>query len=168
MVLPNLDWSFTYSIAQSNFSYADAHLFVLIIFLIIAIAIYIFASYCFYAIFKKLGEPNAWFAWVPFLSHWAFYKAGNQSPLWTIGIYAPELTNWLTNYQVSDPFSSPSVSLLLSTIISFIRLFYFVALVFSVIAMVNILKKLGKNPWLTLVLLIPLVNFIVLHNLAFG
>jgi len=168
MALPILDWSFTYLIAQSNFSYSDAYLILLIIILIIVLAFYLFVCRCFYNIFKKLGEPNAWFAWFPFLLNWAFYKAGNQSPWWTIGIYIPELTDWLTNYQISDPFSSSSVSLLLSTIISFLRLFHIAALVFSIIAMVNILKKLDKNPWLILLMLIPLVNLILLHNLAFG
>jgi hypothetical protein len=29
-------------------------------------------------------------------------------------------------------------------------------------------EKLGKSPWLILLMIIPLVNFVVLYNFAFG
>ncbi len=56
---------------------------------IIAIACYLFGSYCFYKIYQKLGEPNAWFAWIPILNVWIMYKAGGQSPWWIIGLFIP-------------------------------------------------------------------------------
>ncbi|MBW4598317.1 MAG: hypothetical protein KME29_01555 [Calothrix sp. FI2-JRJ7] len=56
---------------------------------IIGIAGYVFGSYCFYHIYQKLGEPNAWFAWVPILNNWIMYKAGDQSPWWIIGLFIP-------------------------------------------------------------------------------
>lgn len=74
MSLINLDWGFTYLIAQSSSSSSGVEgLFNLIIWL----TIYVFTSYCFYAIYQKLGEANAWFAWVPILQHWAMLKAGD-------------------------------------------------------------------------------------------
>ncbi len=86
MSLINLDWGFTYLIAQSSSSSSGVEgLFNLIIWL----TIYVFTSYCFYAIYQKLGEANAWFAWVPILQHWAMLKAGDQSPWWTIGLFIP-------------------------------------------------------------------------------
>lgn len=87
MSLINLDWSFVYLIAQSNSGSGEAvgELFGLII----RLGIYLFTSYCFYAIYQKLGEPNAWFAWVPLLQFWVMYKAGNQSPWWIIVLLIP-------------------------------------------------------------------------------
>lgn len=57
--------------------------------LIIGLISYLFGSYCFYKIYEKLGEPNAWFAWVPILNWWIMYKAGDQSPWWIIGLFIP-------------------------------------------------------------------------------
>ena len=50
---------------------------------------YLFGSFCFWKIFQRLGETNAWFAWVPFLSQWKTYQAGGQSPWWVIGLFIP-------------------------------------------------------------------------------
>lgn len=40
-------------------------------------------------IYEKLGEQNAWFAWVPILNNWIMYKAGDQSPWWIVGLFIP-------------------------------------------------------------------------------
>ncbi len=76
MALLNLDWSFAYLFAQS--SYSTDSVVGRVFILIFDFAVYIFTSNCWYAIFKKLGEPNAWFAWVPILSNWKMLKAGDQ------------------------------------------------------------------------------------------
>ncbi|MCV3212472.1 DUF5684 domain-containing protein [Plectonema radiosum NIES-515] len=87
MVFLTSDWSSVYLLAQSNQSSDSAGgSFFSFIF---GLAAYIFGSYCFYKIYQKLGEPNAWFAWVPILNNWIMYKAGDQSPWWTIGIFIP-------------------------------------------------------------------------------
>ncbi|MGI2902161.1 hypothetical protein [Tolypothrix sp. VBCCA 56010] len=78
MLFLTFDWSSVYFIAQSNQSSGStAGSFFSFIF---GLAAYIFGSYCFYKIYQKLGEPNAWFAWVPILNNWIMYKAGGQSP----------------------------------------------------------------------------------------
>lgn len=77
--------SFMYLLAQSSRSGGTGGF----IGFIIGIAAYIFASYCFYNIYQKLGESNAWFAWVPILNNWIMYKAGDQSPWWIIGLFIP-------------------------------------------------------------------------------
>jgi hypothetical protein len=99
-------------------------------------AAYVFASYCMMKIYDKLGEENSWFAWVPILNNVILYKAGGQSPLWTIGLFIP-----------------------------FINI---VAIVFLIIAFVKIVQRLGKNPWLLLLMLIPLVNFWLMYHFAFN
>lgn len=50
---------------------------------------YLFSSYCFWKIYQKLGESDAWFAWVPFLAQWKMYQAGGKSPWWLIGLFIP-------------------------------------------------------------------------------
>ncbi|MBE9051616.1 hypothetical protein IQ243_14520 [Nostocales cyanobacterium LEGE 11386] len=87
MLLPTYDWNLTYFIAQSSQSSGDAvGGFVGLIFGVVG---YFFGSYCFYRIYQKLGEANAWFAWVPILNTWIMLKAGDQSPWWIIGLFIP-------------------------------------------------------------------------------
>jgi len=43
-----------------------------------------------------------------------------------------------------------------------------VAAVFAIIALVNIVKRLGKNPWLIVLMIIPLVGLAVQYYIAFG
>jgi hypothetical protein len=76
MLFQTYNLSFIYLIAQANRSGGAGGF----LGFIIGIAAYIFASYCFYKIYQKLGEPNAWFAWIPILNNWIMYKAGDQSP----------------------------------------------------------------------------------------
>lgn len=87
MLLLTDNGSLTYFLAQSGQSAGDA--LGGTIGLIFGIIGYIFGSYCFYKIYQKLGEANAWFAWVPILNTWIMLKAGNQSPWWIIGLFIP-------------------------------------------------------------------------------
>jgi flagellar biogenesis protein FliO len=50
----------------------------------------------------------------------------------------------------------------------FVPLVNIVAAIFLIIAFVNIVKRLGKNPWLILLMLIPLASFFVLYHFAFN
>ncbi|MDY6939290.1 MAG: DUF5684 domain-containing protein [Cyanobacteriota bacterium] len=96
---------------------------------------YIIMSYCFQKIYQRLGEPNAWFAWVPILSSWIMYKAGDETPWWTLGLFIPGVN--------------------------------IIALIALLSAFIKIVKKLGKNPWLILLMIVPLLNFWVMYHYAF-
>ncbi len=87
MFLQSCSWSLVDFLALSNQSSGSAVGGP--ISYIIGIATYLFCSYCFYNIYQKLGEPNAWFAWVPILNNWIMYKAGEQSPWWIIALLIP-------------------------------------------------------------------------------
>ena len=87
MALLNLDWSFAYLFAQSSYSSGSGVGAVLELFF--WLAVYIFCSYCFYTMLKKLNYANSWFAWVPILQNWAIFEAGDQSPWWIIGFFIP-------------------------------------------------------------------------------
>ena len=86
MSLLTNNWSFVDLIDQIYFYFFIGGLTVSII---IGIAVYAFSSYCFQRIYQRLREPNAWFAWIPFLNIWIMYKAGDQSPWWIIGLFIP-------------------------------------------------------------------------------
>ncbi|MBV6621612.1 MAG: hypothetical protein KI793_01440 [Rivularia sp. (in: Bacteria)] len=86
MLSLNLHWGFTYLLAQSSSGSSSVGG---VFNLIFGIAGYIFSSYCFYTMLQKLNQPNAWFAWVPFLNIWVTLKAGDQSPWWIIGFFIP-------------------------------------------------------------------------------
>lgn len=100
---------------------------------------YVFAAFTCQKIFEKCGVENAWFAWIPILGTYANFQAGDEE----------------------NP--------VLWTILSLVPCVNIAAVVKLVIAWVKICQKLGKSPWLLLLVLIPtLGSFILLGYLAFG
>lgn len=87
MNLATYDWSYIHFLAQYNSSPGSSGNGLPV--LLIYFAIYLFTSFCFYRIYQKLGEANAWFAWIPILQNWIMLKAGDQSPWWVIGLFIP-------------------------------------------------------------------------------
>ncbi|MTJ10883.1 MULTISPECIES: DUF5684 domain-containing protein [unclassified Anabaena] len=87
MLLLNYNWHLNSFLAQSSSSSESAG--ANIVFLVFTLFGYLFSSYCFYNIYEKLGEENAWFAWVPILNNWIMYKVGGQSPWWVVGLFIP-------------------------------------------------------------------------------
>ena len=85
MLLLQYNWHVTSLLAQSSSS-SDGTGALVFIFTLFS---YLFGSYCLYTIYEKLGEQNAWFAWVPILNNWIMYKAGDQSPWWIVGLFIP-------------------------------------------------------------------------------
>jgi Family of unknown function (DUF5684) len=106
--------------------------------LIISLAVYVFFSFCWQTIFNKLGQENSWFAWIPILQNYAMFKAGDE----------PKPLLW--------------------TILLIIPLVNIVAIFILIKAFINITKKLGKSPWLLLLLLVPFVQILLFGYLAFG
>lgn len=102
------------------------------------IALYVFFSFCWQTIFNKLGQENSWFAWIPILQNYAMFKAGDEP----------------------NP--------LLSTILLIIPLVNILVIFNLIKAFINITKKLGKSPWLLLLLLVPLGQILLFGYLAFG
>ena len=85
MLLLNYDWHLIYFLAQSSSSSDSSG----IVFLLFSLFSYFFGCYCFYRIYEKLGQENAWFTWIPILNNWIMYKAGDQSPWWTVALFIP-------------------------------------------------------------------------------
>ena len=134
---------------------------------------YLFGSFGLWRIFQRLGEANAWFAWIWPLCLWKLYQAGGQSPWWMIGLFfhltVGETSPWLDwvpflgmwkLYQAGDSWFLWIIGLP-------ILLINLAALTILVKALVKMVQRLGKNPWMILLLLLPLVNLWVMYHFAF-
>ncbi|MBU1669612.1 MAG: hypothetical protein KKF41_12410 [Actinobacteria bacterium] len=105
---------------------------------LIGIAAYIYTSYCFMKTADRLGVPNGWFAFIPFLNLWLFCQMGDRDNTWFI----------------------------LMLIFSFccgIVTFVMVVLIFMDVA-----EKLGFESYWGILLIIPIFNFYVVYKFAFG
>lgn len=108
-----------------------------IVIFLFAIAAYIFTSYCLMKIADRLGTPNGWFAFVPFLNYWLLCQMDQKETSWFV----------------------------IMLIFSFC--FPIVTLVMALLIMMDIAERLGFESWWGLLLLIPLFNFYVIWKLAF-
>lgn len=57
--------------------------------LIIFIALYAYAAFCFQTIAKKTGTENGWFAWVPILNVYLMCKIAGKSGWWILLLLIP-------------------------------------------------------------------------------
>lgn len=97
---------------------------------------YFLGAFFFYKIYDKCGVENAWFAFIPILTNYVNFQAGDEENplLWTILMLIPCIN--------------------------------IVAVIKLIIAWVKICKKLGYSPWLLLLFLIPCINFFVMAYMA--
>lgn len=106
--------------------------------IVLILIFYVYAAFTCQKIFTKCGVENAWFAWIPILGTYANFKAGDE----------PNAVLW--------------------TILSLIPCVNIVAVIMLILAWTRICRKLGKSPWLLLLVLIPYIgSMILLGYLAF-
>jgi hypothetical protein len=160
----------------------------LIIYLVI-IFTYIFCCFWLQRIFRKLGAKPDWLAWIPVANLWGIYKAGNESPWWTLPLVIASLfslENWisrsvlwplslLTGHQLINwtgvlpqdliPKGDTSFNLLqyvykldypISTIVSLVLISCAFSFFVLAAAWINILKRLGRSPWLVILIFLPI------------
>lgn len=108
-----------------------------LVFFVVGIAAYIFYSYCLMKVADRLGTPNSWFAFIPFLNYWLLCQMDDKENSWFI----------------------------IMLIFSFC--FPIVTMVMMVIILMDVAEKLGFENWWGLLLLIPIFNFYVIWKLAF-
>jgi hypothetical protein len=108
-----------------------------LIILLIGIAAYIFTSYCLMKMAEKLGVPNGWFAFIPFLNYWLLCQMDEKENSWFI----------------------------IMLIFSFC--FPIVTMVMAILIMMDVAEKLGFESWWGILLIIPIFNFYVVYKLAF-
>lgn len=108
----------------------------LVVFLV-GIAAYVFSSYCIMKMADKLGVPNGWFAFIPFLNYWLLCQMAEKENSWFI------------------------------IMLIFNFCFPIVTMVMALIIMMDVSERLGFENWWGILLIIPLFNFYVLWKLAF-
>jgi hypothetical protein len=115
--------------------------------LLIGLAVYIFVALCLYLIAKKTGVPHPWMAWIPVVNLWTFVAAAGRE-WWWLAIIA---------------------------CLSVLSLMPGIGIIFSLLSMAAIIylwicitENLGKNKWLGLLMLVPIVNLIFPAILAFS
>lgn len=107
----------------------------------LGILFYIYFSLCLYKIAGKLDVSAAWTAWVPLVQIWTIVAAAGK-PWW-----------WLLILVLSAiiPFAGPIISGIV-----------------SIYLWVCITENLGRNKWLGLLMIVPLVNLVWPGILAFS
>lgn len=63
----------------------------LIIFVIIAVAVYLYTAWCLLHIAKKTNTPNEWWAWIPILNIILMIRIARLSMWWILGLLVPYL-----------------------------------------------------------------------------
>lgn len=109
----------------------------IIVVVLIAIAAYIFTSYCLMKTAERLGVPNGWFAFIPFLNYWLFCQMAEKENSWFI----------------------------IMLIFSFC--FPIVTAVMVILIMMDVAERLGFESWWGILLIIPIFDFYVVYKFAF-
>ncbi|MGO9951768.1 MAG: DUF4124 domain-containing protein [Dissulfurispiraceae bacterium] len=114
---------------------------------IFGIAFYIYGCLCLYMIARKVGVMDPWTAWIPFVNIWTFVEAAGKPWWWTAII----------------------VGLFLSAVVPVVGIAFGLLNICVVIYLwMCISENLGKNRWLGLLMLIPIVNLFYPAVLAFA
>ena len=109
----------------------------ILVLVLIGIASYIYVSYCLMTMANRLGVPNGWFAFIPFLNYWLFCQMAEKENSWFI----------------------------IMLIFSFC--FPIVTAVMVILIMMDVSERLGFESWWGILLIIPIFNYYVVYKLAF-
>ncbi|HLP79905.1 MAG TPA: hypothetical protein VK158_04680 [Acidobacteriota bacterium] len=108
-----------------------------LVFIICALAAYIYSAIAYMTIAKKLKVENGWLAFIPIANIYLLCKMAKVNPLWTLAV----LIAWI-----------PVINL--AALAGFVYLHY------------SIFEQRKYNGWLSLLMLVPLANLIILGIVA--
>jgi len=115
--------------------------------LFIVLAGYIYISLCLYLIAKKTEVTNPWMAWIPLVNLWTFVAAAGRQWWWLAVIAGLGALSLI-----------PDVGII----------FGLLNLAAIIYLWICITENVGKNKWLGLLMIVPLVNLIFPAILAFS
>lgn len=124
------------------------------------LVIYLYGSYCFVRIGRKLNVDKAWMAWVPIAQIFYMVKCAGRSYGWVFLAFASMIITPMAFV------ASFSLGYMVAAVLSFIAMVATVA--FYVLIWVDILSRLNISKWLLILLLLPVVNLFVLGYIAFS
>lgn len=114
---------------------------------LIGIAFYLYACFCLFYIARKVDTPKPWTAWIPFVNLWTFVTAAGKPPWWIaiiVGLFALSII--------------PGVGILFGLLNIGVMTYLWMCITANV----------GKNKWLGLLMLVPIVFLIFPAILAFS
>ncbi len=127
-----------------------------IIILVVALAFYIYYCLCLFLIARKLNVPGAWVAWIPVINiYWPFVGAAGKSAAWILILISPIIAGIAAAF-------IPTVGLILYAVTALL------SFIVTIYLWICITENLGKNKWLGLLILVPVVNIIFIGFLAFS
>jgi len=125
------------AIATGVSSGMGAFIALYVVFILIGLATYIWMAYCIMKMADRLGVPNGWFAFIPFLNYWLYCQMDAKESSWFI-------------IMLIFSFCCPIV-----TMIMMIMIFMDVA------------ERFGFESWWGILTIIPIFNLYVFYKLAF-
>ena len=109
--------------------------------------LYIYISFCLYMIARKVGVADAWTAWIPIVNLWTFVESAGKPWWWTAIIVGLSLSSVV-------PIAGIALGLLNLGVVIYLWM--------------CISENVGKNRWLGLLMLVPIVNLFYPAVLAFS
>ncbi len=122
--------------------------------LFIEIVLYIYFCLCLFFIAKKLNVPNPWIAWIPIIQVWTFVSSAGKPWWWILLLFSPILALF--------SFIVPPIGAIVTPVTIII------VLIVSIYLWICITENLGRNKWLGLLMILPIVQLVFLGVLAFS
>jgi len=119
----------------------------ILLFVIIAIAVYVFQALAWMTIAKKLNYDKGWLAWIPVANFFLLPILAKKHWAWGFIVLAPIILGGIP---------------VLGTLVTL------AVVVFSVIWMWNIFEQRKFPGWLSIIYLIPIVNLVILGVVAWS
>lgn len=125
------------AIAHSVAAGVGALVAVYVIFLLIGLASYIWIAYCVMKMADRLGVPNSWFAFIPFLNYWLYCQMDAKENSWFV-------------IMLIFSFCCPIVPA-----------------VMMILIFMDLAERFGFENWWGILIIIPIFNWYVFYRLAF-
>jgi hypothetical protein len=122
--------------------------------LFIEIVLYIYFCLCLFFIAKKLNVPNPWIAWIPIIQVWTFVSSAGKPWWWILLLFSPILALF--------SFIVPPIGAIVTPVTIMMVLIVYIYL------WICVTENLGRNKWLGLLMIVPIVQLVFLGVLAFS
>jgi hypothetical protein len=130
--------------------------------LLVEIAIYLYFCLCIFLIARKLNVPLSWIAWVPIVNiFWPLIGSARKPLLWgIISLLVIPLLGGILGTLLAPV--NPMFTVLITGIAGL------VALVAYIYLWMLVTENLGRNKWLGLLIILPIIQLVFIGVLAFS
>jgi hypothetical protein len=124
-----------------------------IVYSIVGLVTYLYLAYCLRAIARRRGLPHPWLAWIPIVNVYLLCRCACRRLGSAIAFFIG--FGVVTAIAIALPFNDTLITPLMNAVLS--------AVVF-----VKLSRRLGRNMWWGLLLLVPFLNLVVIWVFAFS